>query len=46
MKSIQLPPGSYRVELRNPAAPPAVLRIEVQAGRPVTLNHRIQESAR
>ena len=38
--SIALAPGVRRVELRNPAGPPVVRRVEVRVGQTVEISHR------
>ncbi len=40
LKSLALPAGAHRVELRNPSAEPVLRRIEVQAGQSVEITHR------
>jgi hypothetical protein len=40
LKSLDLPAGMHRVELRNPAADPVLRRVEVQAGQSVDVTHR------
>ncbi len=40
LKELALPAGRHTIELRNPAAAPVTRTIEVQPGRPVTLQHQ------
>lgn len=39
---LQLPPGSYRIELRNPDLPAYSQDVEISAGQSVTLRHSFQ----
>jgi serine/threonine protein kinase len=36
---LQLPPGSYTIEVQNPAGPTVSKTVEVVAGKPVTVRH-------
>ncbi|MBN9430798.1 MAG: serine/threonine protein kinase [Burkholderiales bacterium] len=40
LKQLNLRPGSYRVEIRNPGAPSVTRQIEVGAGKQVAITHR------
>lgn len=39
MKTLKLPPGRYKIEVRNTTFPPHVAEVEVKSGRRVTLRH-------
>ncbi|MCX8099155.1 MAG: protein kinase [Casimicrobiaceae bacterium] len=39
LRTLTLPVGRYTVELRNPAAPPVVRTVEIQAGKSVSIHH-------
>lgn len=39
---LQLPPGRYRIELRNPGLPSIEQALEISAGQSVTLRHNFQ----
>ncbi len=39
---LQLPPGSYRIELRNPDLPAYRQDVQISAGQSVTLRHSLQ----
>ncbi|MBL8301117.1 MAG: protein kinase [Rhodanobacteraceae bacterium] len=45
MRFLQLEPGTYNVELRNPGLQPLRRQLVVTAGQPVTIEHRFQQSA-
>lgn len=40
--NLQLPPGSYTVELRNAELPSYSQQVQISAGQSVTLRHRFQ----
>lgn len=39
---LQLPPGAYQVELRNPGLPSFSEKLQITAGQSVTLQHSFQ----
>ncbi len=39
---LQLRPGTYQLELRNPGLPSHEQRLEIMAGQSVTLQHNVQ----
>ena len=45
MKSLQLVPGTYQVELRNASQPPVQLRLQVQQGQAAIISHRFSSGA-
>lgn len=45
MRFLQLEPGTYNVELRNPGLQSMRRQLVVTAGQPVTIEHRFQQSA-
>ena len=42
LRQLPLAPGTYSIELRNPASPPLVRQVVVRAGQSIDLNHEFQ----
>ena len=41
-RSLGLPPGVYRIEIRNGTFPPRVQKIRIESGKSVSIRHRFQ----
>lgn len=41
-RSLELPPGVYRIEIRNGTFPPRVQKIRIESGKSVSIRHRFQ----
>ena len=42
LRSVEVPPGTYTVEVRNTSFPTHTRRVEVRAGEPVRIRHRFR----
>jgi hypothetical protein len=42
LRVLELPPGTYTIELRNANFPPRVERVQVRPGEQVRVRHRFQ----
>jgi serine/threonine-protein kinase len=42
LRSVELPPGTHTVEVRNTSVPIHTRRVEVRAGEPVRIRHRFR----
>jgi hypothetical protein len=42
LRGLELPPGSYRVEIRNADFPPRIQRVRIESGKSVTIRYRFR----
>ncbi|NMG77650.1 serine/threonine-protein kinase [Aromatoleum diolicum] len=42
LRVLELPPGTYRIEIRNAGFPPSIQRVKIESGRSVSISYRFQ----